>query len=382
MRIYSRDDEERIRAQGRVRAWARAKLLDSAQARTLEAELRVELRRTNALLRAGLALFTALVVTASVLLIGVVLEVRSDIGRAATSAAGATACLAAAEYLVRARRLYRYGVEEALASFSALLTGICAVCVGLAVFGRHGNAAAIAGLAAGGAGALGIYRRFGYVYALVGAAACAVLIPFQFEVGDAAQRVMAFAIISVIFAVARARRLDDHFTLQAASLAGAYLVLNLHIWDLWEPFAPDAHVARLFYWMTYAAIWIIPVAGFRLGIRQRDRELVDVSLLLAIATLVTNKPYLGWPRHTWDPMLLGVVLMAGAVAVRRWLQAGADGARAGYTAVQILDDDKSAVALIGTASAAFRPQLPAPSVPDTADFRGGQSGGGGGGAGY
>ena len=36
--------------------------------------------------------------------------------------------------------------------------------------------------------------------------------------------------------------------------------------------------------------------------------MIWASLVMAMATLATNKPYLGWERHTWDPMLLGVLL--------------------------------------------------------------------------
>jgi uncharacterized membrane protein len=66
MRRYSPDEEERIHTQSLVREWTRSGLLDAAQGERLGAELRVELRRTNPFLRAGLAVFTALIVAASV----------------------------------------------------------------------------------------------------------------------------------------------------------------------------------------------------------------------------------------------------------------------------------------------------------------------------
>jgi hypothetical protein len=390
MRIYSRSDEERIRAHAQVRAWSGARLLDAVQATALEAGLRVELKRTNTLLRAGLALFTALVVIASVLLIGVVFRLRSETAFAITAGAGAVACLVAAECLVRALRLYRYGVEEALAGFSALLSGISATFASVTMFGRHGNAATIVGLAAGGAVALGVYRRFGYVYALVAAAACAAMIPFQLDVGETVHRLTAFAIIVVICAFARRRRVecgeafpaDDYATLQTASLAGAYLVLNLHVWYLLMPYAAAASAVPIFYWMTYVAIWIIPVAGFRLGIRQRDRALIDVSIVLALATIATNKLYLGWPRREWDPMVLGVLLIAVAIALRRWLARGPGGRRGAFTAAQILSGGARALSMIATASTAFHPHTASPGVAPGSDFRGGRSGGGGGGSSF
>ncbi|HEX9368457.1 MAG TPA: hypothetical protein VF921_17630, partial [Vicinamibacterales bacterium] len=62
MRLYTQDEEERIRAQTLVREWTRSKLIDLSQSAPLEAELRVDLKRTNVFLRAGLALFTLLIV--------------------------------------------------------------------------------------------------------------------------------------------------------------------------------------------------------------------------------------------------------------------------------------------------------------------------------
>ena len=63
----------------------------------------------------------------------------------------------------------------------------------------------------------------------------------------------------------------------------------------------------MFYWFTYVVTWVLPLVGLRLGVREKDRALMDVSLVMALVTLLTNKPYLGWPRQTWDPIVLGVL---------------------------------------------------------------------------
>ena len=90
MRRYSRDEEERIRAQAAVREWTRSRLLDPSQGARLEAELRVDVRRTNNFLRAGLALFTALIVGASVLFVITGLGLNGEIPIAAVTGAGKT----------------------------------------------------------------------------------------------------------------------------------------------------------------------------------------------------------------------------------------------------------------------------------------------------
>ncbi len=392
MTLYAREEEERIRVQAHVRAWGEAKLLSVAETERLEAELRVEVRRTNSLLRAGLAVFTAIVVMASVLLVGILLKVRGEIGGAATAAVGAAVCLAAAEYFVGALRLYRHGVEESLAVSAVLLLGFAATetvhALGVAGSNDHVLAVTSSVCAIGG---LWLYARFGFVYAAAAALACTAIIPFHLIGSIPLQHVAAAGLMAAAFGFARSRHLadgdnypgDDYASLQAAAWALMYLTLNLHVWDLVQPlFAPAMRVHDWFYWPSYAAIWAIPAVGLWLGVRQRDRELIDVNIALALVTLVTNKAYLGWPRREWDPMILGLLLMAAAIAVRRWLARGPDGARSGFTPAQLLATDKNLLSIVGTASAAFHPHAASPSSGPSDEFRGGASGGGGGGASF
>ena len=115
-----------------------------------------------------------------------------------------------------------------------------------------------------------------------------------------------------------------------------------------------------------------------MGIWKKDRLLMDVGAATALATLVTNKAYLGLEHQTWDPMLLGLLLMATAILIRRWLAGGPNGERYGFTSARILSKDARLMTVVSTASAAFQPQ---PSSPEPAaprpHFDGGRSGGGG-----
>ena len=90
--------------------------------------------------------------------------------------------------------------------------------------------------------------------------------------------------------------------------------------------------ARPFYWTTWVLIWCLPPIVLARGVRQKDRFVIAVGAIVAILTFVTNKPYLGWQRHTWDPMLLGILLTGVALFIRRWLAAGPSGIRHGFTA--------------------------------------------------
>jgi uncharacterized membrane protein YgcG len=241
------------------------------------------------------------------------------------------------------------------------------------------------GLLIGAGGGFGIYRRFGFVYAAVGSMACAAAIPFQLDLSATVRHVLAVAIFASVLVVVRSKRLqyqdeypgDEYGLLQAAAWAGLYVALNLQL--TWTPW-----VTGLFYWCTYVMTWVLPLVGLRLSIRDQDRALMDVSLVMALVTLLTNKPYLGWPRHTWDPILLGVLLMAIAIALRRWLSMGPGGERHGFTPARLLSQDSAVLTLLSAASAAFQPSAPssprdpAPRPdPGAPDFDGGRSGGGG-----
>jgi uncharacterized membrane protein YgcG len=105
--------------------------------------------------------------------------------------------------------------------------------------------------------------------------------------------------------------------------------------------------------------------------------------VMALATLTTNKPYLGWPRQTWDPMLLGVLLMAGAIAMRRWLSSGPNRQRASFTADRQLERDRDLLRTIANVSAGFQPRgTEAPVDRPSSNFGGGRSGGGGASGGF
>ena len=379
MRCYSRDQEERIRGQALVREWTRSRLLDATQGARLEEELRVDLTRTNPYLRAGLALFTGLIVGASVLFVLVVLDLNRAMPVAMVAAAAAVVCFGLAEAAITRFRLDRFGVEEALAVASVLLLGVAASALTSTWRPwRSGDVSLAAGLLIGAAGGLFLYQRFGFVYAAAGAMACAGLIPFQLHLPPTVQHLLAAVILASLFLVTRSKRLlykdaypgDEYEWLQAAAWAGLYLTLNLQVtWPRIEGF---------FYWLTYVLTWVLPIAGIRLGIREKDRALLDVSLVMALVTLLTNKAYLRWPRHEWDPILLGVFLMAIAIALRRWLSRGPGGQRDGFTPARLLDKDSDVSELLGTASLKLQPDVPVmPSDPAKPGFDGGRSGGAG-----
>src|SRR5207237_129945 len=104
--------------------------------------------------------------------------------------------------------------------------------------------------------------------------------------------------------------LEDAYSLAEAFLwLGIYLIFNLKIsdfrllayWGSPARFTPGS--ASPFYWTTWVLIWCLPPLILTRGVRQKDRLIIAVGAITAVLTLITNKPYLGWQRHTWDPML-------------------------------------------------------------------------------
>jgi uncharacterized membrane protein YgcG len=160
---------------------------------------------------------------------------------------------------------------------------------------------------------------------------------------------------------------------------GVYLTINLQLSRLFG-YRAVTEFPRPFYWATWLLIWCLPPIVLARGARRKDRFVMAVGAIATIATLATNKPYLGWQRHTWDPMLLGALLIAVAVFIRRWLASGPRGIRHGFTAERLSGKDKHWMSAGSTVLGVLLPQLVTrdtqPASPEVR-FGGGDSGGGG-----
>jgi len=351
MRKYDAALERAIRIDRLVQEWTRSGLLDASQRDQIVSSLEIDLRRTNAWLRGILFGFGGLIVTATVLL-----AMTSGIADEAICFVAAAGCLLLTELLISRFRLYRFGVEESAAvGFGVLASAACMLIVEN-MQTRSGEFPEFVGLVAGAAAGFTIYRRYGYVYAAVAAILCLGFAPFQTAASDMVQRLITILLLSVVFGISRylRRRHGDEFpgdeygALQAFSWIAIYAFLNLKLFSNW--FGVGS-LPNAFYWFTYAAIWIMPAVGLWLSLRDRDHPLLAVSLLTALLTLVSNKPYLGLTRQTWDPILFGLLLIGTALAVRRWLV----GEKHGFTASRILTSDKRHLAVINAASVTFQP---------------------------
>ncbi len=396
MRLYSESSEETLLARKLIADWASDGILTKEQSQRLEQETVSELRTTNIFLRLILFLFTLISVCAAAALFSVVfLQHSSDQTNGSFLLIGAALSYAAAELVVAQGRLYRYGIEEALAAGS-----VGFLCVGMQLALFSGNALPSAQFLVPAVGAvlsLWIWRRFGLWYAFLAAMIFAVWLSGYWTSSDAAQRVIiaVFYLVGLICVAAlrighRFDYLEDAYSLAEALLwLGIYLAINLMLSpsnlprglrDLAGSAGPSYEYAQSFYWTTWVLTWLLPPVVLARGVHQKDRFVIAVGATAAVLTAVSNKPYLGWPRHTWDPMLLGILLTAVALFVRRWLARGPAGVRGGFTAARLSGKDKRWMSATSAVLGLVTPQSITPSPQETSAevrFGGGASGGGG-----
>jgi hypothetical protein len=397
VRLYSASSEETLRARKLLTDWLGEGFLTKAQYQLLEQETVSELRTTNIFLRLVLFLFTLISVGAAAALFFVVF-----LSRPSEQTAGvfflimAAFCYAAAEVAVSQARLYRYGIEEALAvcSIGFLCVGMQAALFNGSPYSPKPDAAQFLVPAVGVVFSLWIWRRFGFSYAFLAAMIFVLFLPGYWTLSRSAQHLIVavfYATGLVGVATVRSRHrfdyLEEAYSLVEAFLwLGIYLTINLQLSSLnlpalwWGGTRTTSEFVRPFYWGTWVLIWCLPPIVLARGVRQKDRFVIAVGAIVAILTLVSNKSYLGWPRHTWDPMLLGILLTSVAVFIRRWLARGPGGIRHGFTAARLLGKDKNWINVGSTGFGLLSPHSTTPG-PQTSspDFRfgGGQSGGGG-----
>ena len=384
MSAYRLDDERNIRVGRLVADWTKSGLLSDGQHDTILPELQVDLRRTNLFLRVVLFIFTMLILQSALGIMAMTIAMSGATAAAVLCAIGGVVAFWLAGFLVNRFKLYRFGIEEAVAVAAILLMGAGAA-IGWSVIGdRLQESAIAAGLVAAGATAFAVFARFGYLYAAIAAMACAGGLPFVFGDSEMTQRLISIAIIAAIAAGAWMKRAelgdehpgDTYAWVEAAAWIGIYALINLQIFTRIDR-------TSWFYWVTYAGIWIVPLLWLWWSIRDRQRILLDVSVLLMLATLISNKAYLGSERYPWDPIVFGLLLMGTAIAIRRWLAGGAQGERHGVTATRILASDKSTVGLVSLATLAHPAASTQPSsAPDDPIGGGGRSGGAGAGGSF
>jgi hypothetical protein len=396
MRLYSTSSEETLRARKLLVDWADEELLTKAQYERLEQETVSDLRTTNIFLRLILFLFTLICVAAATgLFFKVFLWQSSGQTTGIFLLIFAIVCYVAAEVAASHAHLYRHGIEEALAvcSVGFLCVGMQATLFSGRPYSPRPDVIQCVVPAAGVAFSLWIWRRFGLWYAFLAAMVFALFLPGYWASSHSAQHVILVLLYAIGLACLIAARSglehseDDYAIVEALLWLGIYLAINLQLSSLnmraqWLGVGttPASEFPRSFYWTTWVLVWCLPSVVLARGVRRKDRFVIATGAIVAILTFVSNKPYLGWPRHTWDPMLLGILLTGTALFIRRWLDRGPGGIRRGFAAARLSGKDKDWMNVGSAALGLITPQSITPRAQTrSAEFRfgGGSSGGGG-----
>lgn len=375
MNLYSRDDERAIRVQRLIRDWYKSGLITDEQRDRMLPDVQVDLRRTNMFLRLTLLCFGLVIIAAGAGLTMVTIDPSSGVSMwMALFFCGG--CVAGAQWLVKEYRFYRFGVEESL----AIAATIFFVWFGALLAGDRFET--IYAFAFATVGCCVLFARFGYLYAALAAMVCAVALIFDLQQSDTFRRLFSFILLLTVFFFARERRQDHEWdfpadtyaVIEAVAWGAIYVVANLKI----SPWLSQPDDVPQFYWATYVLVWLLPIAGLSFAIRDRHRLMLNVNIVLAILTLMTNKPYLGAEPRPWDPILFGVLLVGVSLGLRRWIAGGPGGSRRGFVAHRVLDSEKAALSMAGTASV-LAPGAPQPTAhePPPPEFGGGRSGGAG-----
>jgi len=154
----------------------------------------------------------------------------------------AVVCYVSGEIAVSQFRLYRYGIEEALAACSVvfLCVGMQAAFFSPSPYLPKPDAIQFLVPAAGGILSLWIWRRFGLWYAFFAAMIFAVWLPGYWTSSHSSQHVIVAVLYAtglVCVAMVRSRHrfdyLDDTYSLAEALLwLGIYLAINLQLSSL------------------------------------------------------------------------------------------------------------------------------------------------------
>jgi hypothetical protein len=386
MSAYHDDQERDIRTARLVNDWANSGLISAEQRGQMLPELQVDLRRTNRFLRATLFVFGFMILQSVAGLLAVSVGASNEVAAGVLCAVVGAGSFWIANLLITEYKLYRFGIEESAAIASVILGGAAAALIATLGNSRVDDVPFVLALLTAAGVSFALFRRFGFVYGAVLAMILAVAAAFIPGDSDLAHRIAAGGLLALFFVLARSARErhgvdfpgDNYAIIEAAAWIGLYLVINLQI-SSWLS-SPEERTP--FYWVTYVGTWLMPAAGLWIAIRDRHRLLLNVNIVMAIITLMTNKAYLGTPRQPYDPVAFGVLLVVVAVAVRRWLASGADGSRAGYIAERLVESEKERLGVVGTFSVVHQGSVAEPATaPEPPALGGGGSSGGAGASG-
>jgi hypothetical protein len=172
---------------------------------------------------------------------------------------------------------------------------------------------------------------------------------------------------------------------RVVAFAAAYLAVNYHatdagwIGEIARPAGAPRHqpgTAALLVAAVGSAAY--PLVLLAWAARTRDRVLLGLGLLAAAASLATLRLYVHVAPLWVVLTVAGALLILASSALERWLRAGPDGERGGFTAAPLAAGGRRGDLLPVAAALSLAPDArPLPGRPDDAGGGGGSFGGGG-----
>lgn len=371
-----------------ARSWQRAEAVDEAVVAAVNARYPDDRVRVGPVFRGLLFLFTLVAVGGFYGFVGLLVDLKRDDDWAWLAlVAGLTMVVATEVQIGPLRR--RQGGTEAATSFLAVAFLWSAAAWWLfkpSDFGDRGTMALICLVAAGLLAAAA--WRWGYpLYA--GAATAALLVALTPLPGARLLWiVLPLASAPVLLTLARSPRLPPSHRASLAlvafvALGGLYAAAHLGSWDakLIEKIGgrQPASDGDLLWWSSVAATVLVPAVLLAAGIRRRRYELLLLGTVTAAISLVTLRYYIHLAPLWVVLVASGAALAAAVLILRRYLDAGPDGERHGFTASPLFADlARQRVLEAGVAALAFSPE--ARTLPEEPKYEGGGGEFGGGGA--
>jgi len=394
LNLYSSRQEEMIDIRRQARTWLRSGLISEDQMQSILRETDPDLHQTNLFFRVLFFVFTLLCSGAVAGLFVWLMKRSGNPILAMVFLFFSIFYFILAGHLVKIRRLYRYGIEEALL-VAGMVCFVISFLLWINDYHLNQKTISIAVCLLSSVISCLIYLRFGYLYAALIGLVSICMIPFQLSLSPVAERIVLFLVLCGIFIFSlmvdkpenENFRKDRCTIIQACLLIAVYLTVNLQIPGLAGWFVggmqnihyfPEIFPPRL-YWISYVLTFVIPAAGILWGIRRRKRLVLAAGLVLACVTLATNKSYLGLTRYAWDPAIMGIMLVVLSIMIQRWLDSGPGKKRQGFTAVNLLKPEDRGISIEDVAAAVTAGSIEdhQPKMQQDTFFEDGKSGGGG-----
>jgi MFS family permease len=364
------------------RGWFCARIIDEPTLRAVEQAFPDDRRRTGFAFRILLFVFTFFGLEAAIFLAAFLLEPSPEAFSMLALGAG-IAGVVATEYLTGPLARRQGGIEEAVSLFAvAQLAAAAAVWLLSARWSPDRSFAIFFILCAFLFGAAA--WRYGYgIYA--GLAAIALFLGLaHLPFGRILSIILPLAGWRWLAAGRATMRLPPSLRLCCAAvlavcLTGFYAAVNLVSLDRhWFEMGPSWDTTNLRGASAILTV-LVPVCLFIIGLRNRERLLLNLGFLFGIASLLTLRYYV----HVAPPWIVlggaGAVCLVLAAGLRKYLDSGQNSERGGFSAEPLLENpEKRSVLETVSSVAVLTPG--ARTVAEGPEFKGGGGKFGGGGA--